>query len=137
MRHDVQHGALSLERGGKGNENFDQGRRERIEVAELPAIALAGDDGIDDRIAEPVDVGELGFELLPPRFTLTQLQRLYEIVLGTDLDKRNFRKKLLSMELLIETDELETGVRHRAARLYKFDRRKYDKLARHGFSFAI
>ena len=79
----------------------------------------------------------IGFELLPPRFSLTQLQRLYEIVLGGDLDKRNFRNKCLSMDLLVETDEGEQGVRHRAARLYRFDRRKYDKLAKHGFSFAI
>ncbi len=79
----------------------------------------------------------IGFELLPPRFTLTQLQRVYELVLGTDLDKRNFRKKILSMDLLVETDELETGVAHRAARLYRFDRKKYDKLTRQGFSFAL
>jgi 8-oxo-dGTP diphosphatase len=76
-------------------------------------------------------------ELLPPRFSLTQLQRLYEIILGTDLDKRNFRKKILSMDLLVETDETEQNVRHRAARLYRFDRRKYDRLAKQGFSFAI
>ena len=79
----------------------------------------------------------VGFELLPPRFSLTQLQRLYEIILGTELDKRNFRKKILSMDLLVETDEVEQGVRHRAARLYRFDRRKYDRLAKQGFEFAM
>ena len=90
-----------------------------------------------ERLRGKVRWAPIGFELLPPRFTLTQLQRLYELVLGTDLDKRNFRKKILSMDLLVETDELETGVAHRAARLYKFDRKKYDKLARQGFSFAL
>ena len=79
----------------------------------------------------------IGFELLPPRFTLTQLQRLYEIVLGQELDKRNFRKKLLSMDLIIETDEVEQGVRHRAARLYRFDRKRYEKLTKSGFSFDL
>ncbi len=90
-----------------------------------------------ERLRGKVRYAPIGFELLPPRFTLTQLQRLYELVLQQPLDKRNFRKKILSMELLIETDEVEQGVRHRAARLYKFDRKKYEKLTRHGFSFAI
>jgi 8-oxo-dGTP diphosphatase len=106
----------------------------------LPHLAFDHRRIIDvahERLRGKVRYAPIGFELLPPRFTLTQLQRLYEIVLGAELDKRNFRKKLLSMDLLVETDELETGVRHRAARLYKFDRKKYDKLARQGFSFAI
>lgn len=90
-----------------------------------------------ERLRGKVRYAPIGFELLPPRFSLTQLQRLYEIVLGTELDKRNFRKKILSMDLLVETDEVEQGVRHRAARLYKFDRRKYDRLTKQGFEFAM
>lgn len=90
-----------------------------------------------DRLRGKVRYAPIGFELLPPRFSLTQLQRLYEIILGEALDKRNFRKKILSMELLIETDELEQGVRHRAARLYRFDRRRYDRLAKQGFELSI
>lgn len=90
-----------------------------------------------ERLRGKVRYAPVGFELLPPRFSLTQLQRLYEIILGTELDKRNFRKKILSMDLIVETDEVEQGVRHRAARLYRFDRRKYDRLAKQGFSFAI
>lgn len=98
--------------------------------AEILAIAR-------DRLRGKVRYAPVGFELLPPRFSLTQLQRLYEIILGTDLDKRNFRKKILSLELLVETDEVEQGVRHRAARLYRFDRRKYDRLAKQGFELSI
>ena len=90
-----------------------------------------------ERLRGKVRYAPIGFELLPPRFSLTQLQRLYEIVLGSALDKRNFRKKILAMDLLVETDELEQGVRHRAARLYRFDRRKYDRLAKQGFEFAM
>jgi 8-oxo-dGTP diphosphatase len=106
----------------------------------LPALAFDHSSIVTlatERLRGKVRYAPVGFELLPPRFSLTQLQRLYEIILGTELDKRNFRKKILSMELLVETDELERGVRHRAARLYRFDRRRYDKLARSGFSFAI
>ena len=90
-----------------------------------------------DRLRGKVRYTPVGFELLPPRFSLTQLQRLYEMILGADLDKRNFRKKLLAMDLLVETDDVEQGVRHRAARLYRFDRRKYDRLTKQGFEFAM
>jgi 8-oxo-dGTP diphosphatase len=79
----------------------------------------------------------IGFELLPEKFTLTQLQKLYETILEEPLDKRNFRKKILGMDLLIELDEIEQDVAHRAARLYSFDRKKYQKLAQKGFHFEM
>ncbi|MDJ0616231.1 MAG: NUDIX domain-containing protein [Calothrix sp. MO_192.B10] len=79
----------------------------------------------------------IGFELLPQKFTLSQLQKLYETVLGGTLDKRNFRKKILKMGLLVELDEMQTGVAHRAARLYQFDEQKYQQLKEKGFNFEI
>lgn len=79
----------------------------------------------------------IGFELLPKKFTLTQLQKLYEQVLCTQLDKRNFRRKILKMDLLIKLDEMQTGVAHRAARLYSFDEEKYEALRKEGFSFEL
>ena len=109
-------------------------------LAALPSLAFDHAAIIDAAVARlrgKVRYAPIGFELLPPRFTLTQLQRLYEIILERTLDKRNFRKKILSLGLVIETDEVQTGVRHRAARLYRFDRKKYDRLVKHGFEFAI
>jgi 8-oxo-dGTP diphosphatase len=79
----------------------------------------------------------VGFELLPPKFTLSELQRLYEAILETELDKRNFRKKMLSMKILIELDEFQEGVAHRPARLYRFDEMGYQKFVEEGFSFAV
>lgn len=79
----------------------------------------------------------IGFELLPQKFTLSQLQHLYEVVLERELDKRNFRKKVLATGLLIETQEVQQDVAHRAARLYRFDERTYRRLARDGFHFEI
>lgn len=79
----------------------------------------------------------IGFELLPPKFTFFQLQKLYETVLGQELDKRNFRKKLLKMDLLRELDEYETNAPHRAARLYEFDEAKYKQLKQKGFNFEV
>lgn len=79
----------------------------------------------------------IGFELLPQKFTLTELQGLYEAVLGTTFDTRNFRKKLLKMNLLVELNERQTGVPHRAARLYSFNRENYEKLKEKGFVFEL
>jgi 8-oxo-dGTP diphosphatase len=79
----------------------------------------------------------VGFELLPPKFTLTELQHLYEAILETDLDKRNFRKKILSMNLLIDLEETQEGVAHRPARLYEFDGAKYQEFLDDGFSFEL
>jgi 8-oxo-dGTP diphosphatase len=79
----------------------------------------------------------IGFELLPQKFTLSELQGLYEAVLDTTFDTRNFRKKLLKMNLLVELDERQTGVPHRAARLYSFNRDSYENLKEKGFIFEL
>jgi len=79
----------------------------------------------------------VGFELLPKKFTITQLQRLYEKVLEQPIDKRNFRKKLTKLDILEETDEIEQDVAHRAARLYKFDQRRYKELIKQGINFEL
>jgi 8-oxo-dGTP diphosphatase len=79
----------------------------------------------------------VGFELLPRKFTLSELQHLYELVLERMLDKRNFRKRVLAMDLLEETDEVQQDVAHRAARLYRFDERKYRRLLKTGFHFEL
>jgi 8-oxo-dGTP diphosphatase len=90
-----------------------------------------------ERLRGKVRYQPIGFELLPKKFTLSQLQHLYELVLERELDKRNFRKRVLAMDLLIETDEVQQDVAHRAARLYRFDERKYRRLARTGFNFEL
>lgn len=90
-----------------------------------------------ERLKGKVSYQPIGFELLPPRFTLTQLQHLYETILEKALDKRNFRRKVLATGLLADTGLVETDVAHRAARLYRFDKRKYRQLSRGGFLFEI
>ncbi|HSN61120.1 MAG TPA: NUDIX domain-containing protein [Ferruginibacter sp.] len=69
----------------------------------------------------------LGFSLLPNKFSLRELQNLYEAILNVKLDRRNFRKKFFAMDLLIDLDEIETEVPHRPGRLYKFDYEKFEK----------
>lgn len=84
-----------------------------------------------------VRMAPIGFELLPPKFTLTELQYLYEAILDTALDKRNFRKKILSMNLLQHLDEMQAGVSHRPAKLYKFDQARYHQFVSEGFNFEM
>lgn len=69
----------------------------------------------------------LGFNLLPKKFSLRELQNLYEAILNTKLDRRNFRKKFFSMNFLIDIGEEEQNVPHRPGKLYKFDFEKYEK----------
>jgi 8-oxo-dGTP diphosphatase len=90
-----------------------------------------------DRLRGKLRYQPVGFELLPRKFTLSELQHLYELVLERTLDKRNFRKRVLAMDLLEETDEVQQDVAHRAARLYRFDERKYRRLAEAGFNFEL
>lgn len=109
-------------------------------VSELPKLAFDHERILataHERLRGKVRYQPIGFELLPAKFTLRQLQHLYEVILDRPLDKRNFRKKILSMDILVELDEIEKDVAHRAARLYRFDKRKYDRLTKRGFNFEI
>lgn len=90
-----------------------------------------------ERIRGKLTYAPIGFELLPQKFTIKQLQKLYEIVLGRKLDNRNFRKKIFGMDILRELDEMQKGVPHRAARLYRFDERKYRQLIKRGLNFEL
>jgi len=78
-----------------------------------------------------------GFNLLPDKFPLLALQELYEAIYGISFDKPNFRRKIMKMNLLIPLEEKQTGVAHRSARLYKFDKHRYDSLTEKGFIFEI
>ena len=109
-------------------------------VDDIPKLAFDHNKIFDvalKRLRGKVRYEPIGFELLPEKFTLGQLQRMYEKILEQDIDKRNFRKKILGMELLKELDEVQMDVAHRAARLYKFDERKYRQLKEKGFNFEI
>jgi 8-oxo-dGTP diphosphatase len=89
-----------------------------------------------NRLRSKVRYQPLGFELLPEKFTLAQLQELYEKILGTSLNKRNFRTKILKMNILKEVGRQE-NVAHRPATLYSFDHEQYSKLTTEGFNFEI
>ena len=69
----------------------------------------------------------LGFNLLPKKFSLRDLQNLYEAILDIKMDRRNFRKKFFAMDFLVDLNEMEQNVTHRPGKLYKFNYDKYDK----------
>ncbi|MGJ8696053.1 MAG: NUDIX hydrolase [Verrucomicrobiaceae bacterium] len=107
---------------------------------DLPALAFDHADILKlahQRLRGKVRYQPVGFELLPEKFTLTQLQHLYELILEQTLDKRNFRKKVAKLGILRETDEVEQDVARRAARLYRFDRSRYDDLIQQGINFEL
>ncbi len=109
-------------------------------VSDAPPLAFDHQAILETALARlkgKVRYQPLGFELLPPKFTLTQLQQLYETVLERPLDKRNFRKRILSMGLLEELDDIQQNVAHQTARLYRFNRRRYKQLARRGFNVEV
>ncbi|MTB51857.1 NUDIX domain-containing protein [Lewinella sp. W8] len=97
---------------------------------EIVSVAL-------NRLKRSIRTRPIGFELLPPAFTLTDLQHLYEAIWETDLEKRNFRKKILSMDLLKDLGRSQEGVAHRPAKLYSFDEDRYQALMDEGFNFEL
>ena len=109
-------------------------------VNDLPSLAFDHDKILEmglQRIRGKVSYQPIGFELLPDKFPLSALQKLYETILEQPLDKRNFRKKILSMGILTELEEFQKDVSHRAARLYRFDKMRYNQMVKDGFYFEL
>lgn len=109
-------------------------------LSKLPPLAFDHDRIIvkaAERLRAKVRYEPVGFELLPDRFTLSQLQTLYEAVTQSSIDKRNFRKKILSMDVLVALDELAAEGAHRPAQLFRFNKAKYAALKKSGFNFEL
>jgi len=86
----------------------------------------------NDLIHEP-----LVFELLPEKFTLTQMQRVYEAIFDTVFDKRNYRRKINKMPYLIPLNEFQSGVSHKPAQLFRFDKAVYENSRTERFDFRV
>ena len=107
-------------------------------LSEVPALAFdhaAILEMAKQRLKGKIKYQPIGFELLPEKFTLPELHRLYEMILEISIDRRNFRKKMLGFNLLIDHNEWVKGAPNRAAKLYSFDKRKYEELSKIGFYF--
>lgn len=88
-----------------------------------------------ERLQQKVVNHPIGFELLPEKFTLPQLQSLYEAIYESPLDKRNFTRKILSLEILSRLDEKNKVSSRKGAYYYVFDKRKYSRLNQDGVKF--
>ncbi len=111
-----------------------------VNIHELPELAFDHDNILTkgvETLKKSVRRRPVGFELLPTKFTLLELQALYEAILGYKFDKPNFRKKILAMDLLVPLEEMQSNVSHRPARLYKFDLARYEGLKKQGFVFEL
>lgn len=107
-------------------------------INEAPALAFDHDQILRSALQSlktKLRYQPIGFELLPRKFTLSQMQKLYEAILGKELDKRNFRRKILNMGILIPLDEKQKGVPHKPAKLYKFDKEKYEAMVSSDFDY--
>ncbi|MBQ3642819.1 NUDIX hydrolase [bacterium] len=107
------------------------------EVYNLPTLAFDHKEIIEyslKRMRERLEFCPIAFQLLPEKFTLTELQKSYELILDMKLDKRNFRKKVLSGSVLKELDEFTKSGSKRPARLYSFDNITLNSKRGHFFS---
>ncbi|MCB9245052.1 MAG: NUDIX domain-containing protein [Flavobacteriales bacterium] len=111
-----------------------------FDIRNIPPLAFDHDDilakGIEF-LRKKVRTEPVVFNLLPPKFTLLDIQGLYEALLLEKFDKPNFRKKILSTGVLVPLDEVQTNVAHRPAKLFRFDQERYDTLKGNTINFEL
>lgn len=109
-------------------EVFEQHNARWIPMQEINGLAFDHDKIVEEaykHLKKEIAETPIEFSLLPEYFTLNNLQSLYEKLLGLQFDNRNFRKKILKLPYLVETDKTEEKVTHRPAKLYRFDEQAY------------
>jgi 8-oxo-dGTP diphosphatase len=113
-----------------------------LPISEVPALDMVYDhpqmfQKALEQLRRKVRYQPVGFELLPDKFTMLELRNLYESILGRPLDKRNFSKKILSMNLLQKLKEKQKGTSRRGAHFFRFDEARYQELVASGFLFEV
>lgn len=109
-------------------------------MKDIPSLAFDHDHILRmafQRLKGKIRYQPIGFELLDERFTIRELQNLYEAILETQIDRSNFHKKITSMGILIPLNEKEANTPHKAGRYFQFDSQKYNELTSRGFNFEI
>lgn len=111
-----------------------------VPISEIPNLAFDHSKIVESsllRLRKRIRTQPIGFNLLPEKFTLNDIQKLYEDLFGTQFDRANFRKKIQKMKLLEPLSEIEKNVPHRPAKLYKFNQDRYNSLRDKGFTFEL
>ena len=127
---------LALVRISEVKGGDDAAEAQWFPIDQVPHLAFDHDYILRDalaRLRERIHFHPIGYELLPEKFTLKQLQALYESVLGIRFDRRNFAKKMLHLDILTQLDETVWPTPKREANLYTFNLEKYNELKRRGF----
>jgi hypothetical protein len=110
---------------------------EWIDHKEVPELILDHREILDkalDTLRAELNLMPVGFNLLPEKFTIPELQKLYETILDKKLDRRNFLRKITNIGILTKLDEKKSNVAHKAPNLYSFDKEKYDEVLKNGLN---
>lgn len=130
----IAHYALVRIQEVKGGD--DAAKAQWFPIDEVPQLAFDHDKILRDamrKLRERIHFEPIGFELLPEKFTMRELQILYESILGVKFDRRNFAKKMMHYELLNQLDETVRPTAKRDALLYSFNKDNYDLFKKKGF----
>ena len=101
-----------------------------VDLKEIPTLVFDHNNMVDFALKQlryKAALHPIGFELLPDKFTIPQLQKLYETIYGSQFDRRNFSRKILSTKLLIDSGEKDHQSNHKKAILYKLNKEEYER----------
>ncbi|TRX42416.1 NUDIX hydrolase [Flavobacterium restrictum] len=116
------------------------GKNETVEWIDhhaVPELILDHKEILDkalETLRMELNLMPVGYNLLPEKFTIPELQRLYETILGKKLDRRNFLRKITAIGILVKLDEKKSNVAHKAPNLYSFDKQKYQEVVKNGLN---
>lgn len=113
---------------------------EWVDLKKAPKLIFDHDDMVAlaiNHLRYKTSVQPIGFELLPEKFTMRQLQKLYEAILGQELDKRNFTKKINQLDVLEKLTEKDKGSSKKGSFLFKFDKKRYDSKSNGRFQMRV
>jgi len=133
-------GYFSLVNTNAVNVSYTQRHASWFDIHEVEELAFDHNEILDkglEALRRKIKSEPIAFELLPPKFTLSQLQKLYEVVLGIEIDKRNFRKKALQASYIVPLNEKQKDVSHKPAQLFMFSRDIYEATKKEDFSFSL
>ena len=121
-------------------DSFTDGKSRWCDVHDIPPLAIDHGDMVKDAqktLQLQIHNEPIGYNLLPQKFTLPELQALYEAILDKKLDQRNFTKKLMALDIIKKLDQKKHIGGHRSPSLYKFNKRNYDKAIKNGVALAL
>lgn len=119
---------------------LEENQAQWFDFEEIPELILDHQQMVEmalEKLRRRARYRPIGFELLPEKFTLPKLRRFYESIYGRDLDRRNFRKKILSMNILEKLEEKDKSESRKGAYFYRFIKEKYDEMTERGVDFML